>query len=59
MAPITLEKISKVIFSTIPLKKTGSDTILALILQKIWPIAKHVIVCLFTIFIKLEVMLDQ
>lgn len=58
MAPISLEEITRVIFSAAPLKGAGPNTIPALVWQKIWPIAKHVIVRLFTTSIELGVMLD-
>ena len=59
MAPITPEEIFKAIFSAAPLKGAGPDTIPALVWQKIWPTAKHVIVRLFTMSIELGVMPDQ
>ena len=59
MALITPKKKSKAIFSAVPLKGAGPDTIPALVWQKIGPTAKHVIVRLFTTFVKLGVMPDK
>lgn len=59
MPPISTEEIAKAVFSTSPLKAAGSDTILALVWQKLWPVIKGVVTRLFITSVQLGIMSDQ
>lgn len=59
MPPILTKEIGKAVFSILLLKAIGSDTIFALVWQKLLPIIKGVVSHLFTISVQLEIMPDQ
>ncbi len=59
MAQITEEEITRVVFSTAPLKGLGPDIIPAMVWQNLCPTLKDVVFWLFTTSIQLGIMPDR